>query len=61
MSAGPKFEYLWKDGKDYKTPVKKPAPEYIDLLMRWIESQLSNEEVFPLEGGTYSNPHCTEY
>ena len=52
MSAGPKFEYLWKDGKDYKTPAKKAAPEYIELLMRWVEEQLNNEEVFPPEGGT---------
>lgn len=53
MSAGSKFEYLWKDGKEYKTPVKKAAPEYIDLLMRWVDDQLSNVQVFPVEGNAY--------
>ena len=53
MSAGTKYEYLWKDGKTYKKPVKKAAPEYIDLLMRWVESQINNENVFPMEGGAF--------
>lgn len=44
-----RFEYLWKDGKEYKSPVKKPAPEYIDLLMQWVEEQLNDEELFPIE------------
>jgi MOB kinase activator 1 len=48
-----RFEYLWKDNKDYKTPVKKPAPEYIDLLMRWVEEQLNKEELFPLHSNSY--------
>ena len=29
MSAGQKFEYLWADGQNIKTPLKVPAPEYI--------------------------------
>ena len=49
MSAGRKYEYLWKDGKSYKTPVKKCAPEYVHLLMHWVAFQF--EEVFPPEGG----------
>ena len=25
MSGGPKFEYLWQDGKEFKRPTKLPA------------------------------------
>ncbi|EQC39796.1 mps one binder kinase activator-like 1 like B [Saprolegnia diclina VS20] len=54
MSAGPKFEYLWKDTKNYKTPAKLPAPEYIDMLMSWVEDQLGDPTVFPAtEGAAY--------
>jgi MOB kinase activator 1 len=42
MSAGQKFEYLWADGLNVKTPLKVPAPEYIDLLMTWVENQFNN-------------------
>ncbi|CAL4116741.1 unnamed protein product [Meganyctiphanes norvegica] len=48
MSGGPKFEYLWADGKEYKKPTALPAPEYISLLMEWIESQINDEHVFPV-------------
>jgi MOB kinase activator 1 len=47
MSAGPKYEYLWADGHNVKTPLKVSAAEYIDFLMTWVESQLNNEKVFP--------------
>jgi MOB kinase activator 1 len=47
MSAGPKYEYLWADGHDVKTPLKVSASEYIDFLMTWVESQLNNETIFP--------------
>lgn len=40
MSAGPKYEYLWMDGVKYKKPHKCSAPEYIDLLMSWVEEQV---------------------
>ena len=38
MSAGPKYEYLWADGTNVKTPLKVSAGEYIDFLMVWVES-----------------------
>jgi MOB kinase activator 1 len=38
MSAGPKYEYLWADGKNVKTPLKVSASEYIDFLMAWVEN-----------------------
>jgi len=38
MSAGPKYEYLWADGTNIKTPLKVSASEYIDYLMTWVEN-----------------------
>jgi MOB kinase activator 1 len=51
MSAGPKFEYLWADGTTIKKPVKCTAPEYIDYLMTWVQSQLNDEIIFPSKIG----------
>jgi MOB kinase activator 1 len=28
------------------------APEYVDFLMSWVESQLNDEHIFPLQLGT---------
>lgn len=47
MSAGPKYEYLWADGQNVKTPLKVSASEYIEYLMAWVEGQLNNEQLFP--------------
>ena len=52
MNAGPGYEYLWMDGVKYKKPVKVSAPEYVDLLMGWVEAQLNDEQIFPLQLGT---------
>jgi MOB kinase activator 1 len=52
MSAGPKFQYLWADGVKVKTPTNVSAPDYVDLLMSWVESQLNDEQLFPLQFGT---------
>jgi len=52
MSAGPKYEYLWADGVKVKKPIKVSAPEYVDLLMSWVETQLNDEQIFPLQLGT---------
>ncbi|XP_034948441.1 MOB kinase activator-like 3 [Chelonus insularis] len=48
MSGGARFEYLWADGEKYKKPTALPAPQYISLLMDWIEAQINNEAVFPV-------------
>eukprot|EP01087_Luapelamoeba_hula_P019508 TRINITY_DN6464_c0_g1_i1.p1 TRINITY_DN6464_c0_g1~~TRINITY_DN6464_c0_g1_i1.p1 ORF type:complete len:242 (-),score=29.14 TRINITY_DN6464_c0_g1_i1:59-718(-) len=47
MSAGPKYEYLWADGKTIKKPIKVSAPEYTDFLMTWVQSILDDEDIFP--------------
>ncbi|XP_055947867.1 MOB kinase activator-like 3 [Argiope bruennichi] len=48
MSGGPRFEYLWADGVQYKRPTPLPAHKYISLLMDWVESNINNEEIFPV-------------
>jgi len=48
MSGGAKFEYLWQDGIKYKKPVHLPAPQYIALLMDWVETQINDEALFPV-------------
>ncbi|XP_022250521.1 MOB kinase activator-like 3 [Limulus polyphemus] len=49
MSGGPKFEYLWADGIRYKKPTPLPAPNYVSLLMDWVEAQINNEDIFPVK------------
>jgi len=51
MSAGPKYEYLWKDGDKYKKPTRVPAPVYIDNLLNWVNAKLSDPVLFPVEEG----------
>jgi hypothetical protein len=51
MSGGPKFEYLWADGGKYKKPTPLPAPQYVSLLMDWVETQINNETLFPVSTG----------
>ncbi|XP_035725223.1 MOB kinase activator-like 3 [Vespa mandarinia] len=48
MSGGARFEYLWADGEKYKKPTVLPAPQYITLLMDWIEVKINNETIFPV-------------
>ena len=48
-----RYEYHWCDGINYKRPTKLPAPQYIGLLMEWVEAQINNEELFPLTVGRY--------
>jgi len=55
MSGGPKFEYLWADKDRYKKPTQLPAPQYISLLMDWIEAQINNENLFPVSTGMLCN------
>ena len=46
------YEYRWADGVTIKTPIKCPAPEYVDYLMTWVEKQFNDEAVFPTSVGT---------
>ncbi|CAH1786546.1 unnamed protein product [Owenia fusiformis] len=47
MSGGPRYEYHWQDGVNYKKPTALPANQYIALLMDWAEGQINNENIFP--------------
>ncbi|XP_016379522.1 MOB kinase activator 3B-like [Sinocyclocheilus rhinocerous] len=47
MSGGPRYEYRWQDENKYKKPTPLPAPQYMNLLMDWIEMQINNEDIFP--------------
>ncbi|XP_050185372.1 MOB kinase activator 3B [Myiozetetes cayanensis] len=51
MSGGPKYEYRWQDDLKYKKPTALPAPQYMNLLMDWIEVQINNEDIFPTRVG----------
>ncbi|CAG8294765.1 unnamed protein product [Penicillium salamii] len=42
-----RFEYLWQDSENYKRPTKMSAPEYIEHLMAWVQSNVDNEQMFP--------------
>jgi len=55
MSGGPKFEYLWADKDRYKKPTQLPAPQYVSLLMDWIEAQINDENLFPVSTGMHYN------
>ncbi len=52
MNAGEDYEYYWMDGIKFKKPHKCSAPEYVDHLMTWVEGQLNDESIFPLQLGT---------
>jgi len=52
MTATAQFTYLWADGVKVKKPISVSAPEYVDLLMSWVETQLNDEKIFPLQLGT---------
>jgi MOB kinase activator 1 len=49
-----RYEYLWADGTKIKKPIKVSAPEYVDLLMVWVQEILDNESVFPSRVGERS-------
>ena len=48
-----RFEYLWQDSENFKRPTKMPAPEYVEHLMAWVQSNIDNESMFPSRIGTY--------
>ncbi|GKD17340.1 MOB kinase activator-like 1A protein [Tanacetum coccineum] len=46
----------WADGVAIKKPIVVSAPEYVDYLMEWIETQLDNESIFPQKLGAVHFP-----
>ena len=51
MSAGSRYEYKWPAPKKGGPPIKASAPEYVDLLMTWVQTQLDDEAIFPSKIG----------
>jgi MOB kinase activator 1 len=48
----PGFEYRWQaPGTDSK-PIKCSSPDYVDYVMTWVEDQINNEEIFPVQEST---------
>lgn len=45
MTAGNKYEYLWSNPG--KKPVRVSAPQYIDNVLSFVETLISNEDLFP--------------
>lgn len=43
----PGFEYRWSDSSG-KAPVRVSAPEYVDFVLTWIEAQVDNPAIFPV-------------
>ena len=56
MSSGPRFEYLWRDGKTYKKATHVSAPKYVDLLMNWIGEQVCDPCIFPTDDEDQTYP-----
>ena len=56
-----RYEYHWCDGVNYKKPTALPAPQYITLLMDWVESQINNENLFPVKVGKIAFKHLFSF
>lgn len=42
------YEFFWSfDEENRQKPVKLPAPEYLSLLLDWIQDQLTDKSMFP--------------
>jgi len=55
MTAGRRFEYLWADGDKYIQPVKLPAPDYVKMLIAWVQTGLEPYAVKGASIGDYSS------
>lgn len=51
MTAGDTRTYLWADGVRVKKPIECTAPQYVQYLMTWVEANINDENVFPVEYG----------
>ena len=45
----PGFEYRWADGVNIIKPMRCSSPEYVDYVMTWVEDQINNEDIFPVQ------------
>jgi len=49
MNAGSKYQYYWTDGKNVREPILVSAKQYMTYLFDWIEEQISNPALFPVD------------
>ncbi|KAI7834719.1 Mob1/phocein [Kickxella alabastrina] len=49
MCAGEAYTYRWRDGAEYKEPTAVSANLYVKLLMKWIDGQLDDTRLFPVD------------
>lgn len=45
----PGFEYRWADGVNVVKPMRCSSPEYVEYVMMWVEDQINNEDIFPVQ------------
>merc|ERR1719181_1655669 len=57
MNAGSRYEYKWADGVQYRQPTDVSAPRYVALLMAWVQQQLDDTAIFPVEPGAPFPPN----
>ncbi|XP_018465448.2 MOB kinase activator-like 1B [Raphanus sativus] len=60
MNAG-LYEYRWADGVAIKKPITVSAPEYVEYLMNWTESQINSEAIFPQKSGVPFPPNFKDF
>ena len=56
-----RFEYLWQDSENFKRPTKMSAPDYVEHLMTWVQSNIDNEQIFPSRLGTEDDSHLQQW
>jgi len=52
MTAGKHWEFRWADGQTIKAPISISAPDYVDSLITWTESELDDPSTFPVYQGS---------
>lgn len=60
MNAGPKYEYHWEDGENYKRATALSAPAYVEALMTWTQNTLDDERYFPQKIGEFFFSRCDQ-
>ena len=53
-----RYEYHWADGLTVKKAIKCSAPEYVEFLMSWVQTQLDDEAMFPSKIGESACAVC---
>ena len=44
------YEYRWPDPAT-RSPMRCSAPQYVDFVMTWVDSQLADDRIFPASAG----------